>query len=113
MVEAGHFIDFGLRHAQFLRQRGQVGGGQAAVVILDQVQMLDQQVAPARCVAQQHLYFGERGGVDPAAFWGFALALFGGALCALHRNRNNYLVHCFSSQLNGFEHIKSCRIRFV
>jgi hypothetical protein len=41
-----------------------------AVAILDEMEMLDQQVAPARPVAQERLHLGERAGVDLAALGG-------------------------------------------
>jgi hypothetical protein len=96
MIEAGNLVDLGLRHAQFLGQRGQVRGRQAAVLVLDQVQALDQQVAPARHVAQEGQHFGQGLRIDPPALGRLALALFA---CALHCDRNDYLVHLFSSQL--------------
>ena len=44
-----------------------MGGGQMAVVVLDQMQVLDQQIAPARPVGQQRAHLRERRGVDLAA----------------------------------------------
>ena len=42
-------------------------GGQMAVMVLDQMQMLDQQIAPARPVGEQRAHLVERRGVDLAA----------------------------------------------
>ena len=39
-----------------------------AVAVLDQVQMLDQEIAPARAVAEQRAHLGERLRLDLAAF---------------------------------------------
>ena len=53
-----------------------------AVMVLDQMQMLDQQIAPARPVGQQRPHFVERRRVDLAALWACAAAggvpFFGG-----------------------------------
>ena len=43
-------------------------GGEMAVFVLDQMQMLDQQIAPARLVAEQRADFVERLRIDLAAF---------------------------------------------
>ena len=48
VVESGDFVDFGLREPHLPRERRDVGGGEVAVVVLDQVQVLDQQVTAAR-----------------------------------------------------------------
>jgi hypothetical protein len=53
-----------------------------AVAILDEVEMLDQQVAPARPIAQERLHLVEGAGVDLAALGGAgrtppALRVFG------------------------------------
>ena len=45
-----------------------MGCGEMAVVILNEMQMLDQQIAPARLVGQQRLHLGERHRIDLAAF---------------------------------------------
>ena len=52
VVEGGDLVDLGLRQPQLLGQRRHVLGRDMAVAVLDQVQELDQQVAPARAVAQ-------------------------------------------------------------
>ena len=75
VIEARDLVDLGLRQAHLLRQRRQVRGRQVAEAVLDLVQVLDQQVALARLVAEQALHVGERGRVDAAALRGLALAL--------------------------------------
>ena len=45
-------------------------GGEMAVFVLDEMQMLDQEIAPARPVGQQALNFFERRGVDLTALRG-------------------------------------------
>ena len=42
-------------------------GGQMAVTILDQMQVFDQEIAPARPVGQQRAHFIQRLGVDLTA----------------------------------------------
>src|ERR1700691_3906414 len=52
-VEGRNLVHFGEREPHLLRQRGKMGGGQMSVVILNEVKMLDQEIAPARPVGQQ------------------------------------------------------------
>ena len=68
VVERRHLVDLGLRQPHLLGKRAQVGGRQMAVAVLDQVKMFDQQVAPARALAQQRANVFERGIVQPPAF---------------------------------------------
>ena len=63
-VEGRDLIDFGQRKLHLLRQRGEMRGGQMAVMVLDQMQMLDQQIAPARPVGEQRLHLVERLRID-------------------------------------------------
>ena len=53
MVESGGFIDLGHGQLHFNRQGQQVAMGQAAVAVLDLVQVLHQQVAGAGFIPQQ------------------------------------------------------------
>ena len=66
VVEGGDLVDLGLGEAQLLGQGRDVLGGDVAPAVLDQVQELDQQVAPARPVAQQRPDRVERLGLRPA-----------------------------------------------
>ena len=66
-VEGRDLVDFGERELHLLRQRGEMRGGEMAVFVLDQVQVLDQEIAPARPVAQQRAHLLERRRVDLAA----------------------------------------------
>ena len=52
-VEGGDLVDLGQGQPHLVGQRHEVARVQAAVPVLDQVQVLDQQVAPARPVAEQ------------------------------------------------------------
>ena len=66
-VEGRDLVDFGERELHLLRERGEMRGGEMAVVVLDQMQMLDQQIAPARPVGEQRAHLVERRRVDLAA----------------------------------------------
>ena len=66
-VEGRDLVDLGERELHLLRQRREMGGGEMAVAVLDQVQMLDQQVAPARAIAEQRAHLVERLRIDLAA----------------------------------------------
>ena len=52
-VEGRDLVDLGLRQAHLLGERREMGGREVAVAVLDQMQMLDQQIAPARPLAEQ------------------------------------------------------------
>ncbi len=56
-VEGGNLVDLRHRQLHFLAQCAKVSRGQAAIMILDQVQVLDQQVTTARLVAQKRFDF--------------------------------------------------------
>ena len=60
VVEGRDFVDLGRRELELLRERDEVRGRQAAVRVLDAVQVLDQQVRAPRRVAEQRADLGER-----------------------------------------------------
>ena len=66
-IEGRDLVDFGLRQLHLGRERGEMRGREIAVVVLDEMQMLDQQVAPARPVVEQRAHLVERLKVDLAA----------------------------------------------
>ena len=66
-VESRDLIDFGQRHLHLGGERGEMRGGEMAVFVLDQMQMLDQQIAPARPVAEQRADLVERLRIDLTA----------------------------------------------
>ncbi len=70
-VEGRDLVDLGQRELHLLRQRGKMRGGEIAIAILDQVQILDEQIAPALPVAQQRAHLGKRGGLNLAALGRF------------------------------------------
>ena len=76
-IEGRDLIDLGQREPHLVRQRREMRRGEMPVVVLDQVQMLDQQVAPARPVGQQRAHLVERLRVDLAALWACAGAACG------------------------------------
>ena len=67
-VEGRDLVDFGLRELHLGGERREMRGGEMAVAVLDQMQMLDQQIAPARSVAEQRAHLVERRRIDLAAF---------------------------------------------
>ena len=67
-VEGCDLVDLGLRKLHLGGKRGKVGGGDMAVFVLDEMQMLDQQVAAARPVGEQSFDVGRRDRIDLAAF---------------------------------------------
>ncbi len=68
MVERGDFEDLGQRELHFGRKRDDVRGANAAVMVLDPMQVLDQQIAPSRRGSEQRRDVGCGLGVDLAAF---------------------------------------------
>ena len=67
-VERGNLIDFGQCQLHFLRQCGEMRRQKVPVTVLDQVQMLDQEIASAWPVDQQRLNLFERPRIDLPAF---------------------------------------------
>ncbi len=57
VVEGRDFVDLCHRHFHFVGKRDNVGRGEAVVMILDFVQVLDQEIAAAGLVAKQGLDF--------------------------------------------------------
>ena len=52
-VEGRDLVHFGQRHLHFGRESGQMRGGEVAVFVLNEMQVLDQEIAPARPVGQE------------------------------------------------------------
>ncbi len=63
-VERGDLVDLDQRQPHLLGERRQMARVQAAEMVLQQVQVLDQQVAPALAVAEQRLHLGQRRRID-------------------------------------------------
>ncbi len=66
-IERGDLIHLGQRQPHLVGERHQMPGMQAAEMVLQQMQVLDQQVTAALAVAEQRLDLGERARVDLAA----------------------------------------------
>src|ERR1041384_1520242 len=66
-VEGRNLIDFGLRKLHLIGERREMRGGKMSVPILDEMQMLDQQIAPTRLFAEQRAHLVARRHVDLAA----------------------------------------------
>ena len=66
-IEGRDLVHFGERELHLQRQRGEMGGREAAVRVLDQMQVLDQEIAPPWPVAEQRAHLVERLRVDLAA----------------------------------------------
>jgi hypothetical protein len=69
-IEGRDLVDLGQREPHLLRQRSEMRGRKMAVAVLDQVQMLNQQVALARALTEQRPHLLERTGIDLAALGG-------------------------------------------
>ena len=95
-VEGRDLIDLGQRELHLLRQRGKMRGGEMAVVILDEVQMLDEQIAPARPVGEQRKHFLERFRIDLTALRGARRAAPPGSPAVVGRQCRRRLgqAHC-------------------
>src|SRR6185503_14483869 len=65
-VERRHLIDLDEGELHLMRQRRQMPRVEAAILVLDEMQELDQQIALARPVAEQRLDVVERLGLDLA-----------------------------------------------
>ena len=75
VIERGDFVDLGHRQLHLGGERDEVRRGEAAEAILNLVQMLDQQIPPARGFAEKRQHVLTRLRIDPAAFRGRARAL--------------------------------------
>ncbi len=67
-IEGRDLIDLGQRQFHLGGERGEMRGGKTAIGVLNEMQMLDQQIAPARLVAEQRAHFLERLRIDLPAF---------------------------------------------
>ncbi len=66
-VEGRHLVDLGERKLHFLRQGGKVRGREMTVMVLNQMQMLDEEIAPARPIGQQREHFLQSFRIDLTA----------------------------------------------
>ena len=63
MTDAGHVTIQG----GSATQRGEMRDGETPVMILNEMQVFDQQIAPARAIGQQRLHIGKRVRIDLTA----------------------------------------------
>src|SRR5437879_13812490 len=68
VVEGRDLVDLGHRKLHLVGERDQMRGREMAVMVLDAVQILDQEIAPARRVFQEGAYFFAGLGIDAAPF---------------------------------------------
>src|SRR5437763_7463051 len=71
-IEGRDLVDFGERQLHLLGERRKMCRRQMSVVVLDQMQMLDEEVAPERPISEQGSHFRERRGINLAALRGAA-----------------------------------------
>src|SRR3954470_19906723 len=94
-IEGRDLIDFGLRELHLSGERGQVRAGDIDVFVLDQMQVLDQQIALARAVAEQRYDLSGRAWIDLPALRR-AASLPATWLCAVAAETRRILnVHCY------------------
>jgi hypothetical protein len=67
MVKSRHFVHLGEREAHLLRQGGEMRGRQMTELVVESVQVLDEEIATSRRVAEQRLDLGRRLRIDDAA----------------------------------------------
>ena len=67
VIEGRDLVDLGQRELHLRGERGEVRGREMSVAVLDAVQVLDQQVAPAGIIPKQRAYLVPRRWVDPSA----------------------------------------------
>jgi len=76
-IEGRNLVDFGERKLHLGSERREVRGGEVPMPVLDEMQMLDQEIAPARRIAKQRAHLIRRRGINLATLrglWRAALA---------------------------------------
>jgi hypothetical protein len=63
-IERGNLVDLDQGEPHLLGERREMGRAQIAVMVLDQMEMLDQQVPPARTIAEHRTHLVERLRID-------------------------------------------------
>jgi hypothetical protein len=69
-IEGRHLVDLGQRELHLLRQRRKVRRRQVTVTVLDEMEMLDQEIAPARPRVEKRSHLRQRLRIDLAALGG-------------------------------------------
>ena len=85
-VEGRDLVDLGLGELHLGGECGEMCSGEVAVTILQEMQVLDQEIAPARAVAQERAHLVERAriGLAPLRLAGRAAARLGGQFGGVH-----------------------------
>ena len=96
-VEGRDLVDLGEREPHFLRQGGKMRGRKVAVAVLDQMQMLDEEIAPALALAEQRAHFIERPRIDLTALRRARRPAAAGSTVAIGRQSRRMLVHAHLS----------------
>ena len=68
-IEGCDLVDLGQSKLHFQRQSGKMRGREMAVAILNEMQILNEQIAPPFALAEQRTDFRKRLRIDLAAFW--------------------------------------------
>ena len=66
-VKGRDLVDLGHGEAHLIGKGGEMGGREVVIGVLDEMEMLDQKVAPARTITQQRPDLGQRLGVELTA----------------------------------------------
>ena len=91
-IEGRDLVDFGQRQLHLLGERGEMRCREVTALVLDQMQMLDQEIAAALAIAEERANFGECRGIDLAALGGAARpARARGCVIASGRRRTLYI----------------------
>ena len=67
-VERGDLVHLGESEVHLLGQGDEMAGVQAAAMVLQQMEVLDQEIGLAFAVSEQRLHLGQRRRIDLAAF---------------------------------------------
>jgi hypothetical protein len=68
-IEGRDLINLGQSEPHLMRQSGKMRRREMPIAVLNEMQMLDQEIAAALAVAKQRAYFLERLWVDLTALW--------------------------------------------
>jgi hypothetical protein len=93
-IKGRGFEYFGKGQFHLVGERREMGGGNLAIGVLDQVQVLDQQIAPPRPIAKQRLDLLRGPGVDLTPLGGRFRSLASHARMFERTNLMHVMTHC-------------------
>src|SRR5215472_1545917 len=93
-VESRDLIDLGQSEPHLGRQCGKVSGREMAIAVLNEVQVLDQQIAPTLAVAKQRTDLFARLGIDLPTLWRARGAASAGIAATFGRHDLRRVVQC-------------------